>query len=885
MPTRDRPHFVCQAARYFLRQDYPKKQLVVVDDGERAIGDLLPEDDRIRYVRLERRTSLGAKRNVACEATTGDIIAHFDDADWMAPDRLRRQVAELYRSESDICGLSPLRYFNLTTGESFLYRNPRRERWVAPSTLVYRRSTWSQRRFPELEVGDTEAFVSSFDTDRIHCLDAPDLYVALLHPGNQTPVDVRSRGWQRTSIDDVGRLILVDREFYVRLRNGSLAYTPRPLSHGASVTFVGGFVVFDGYGSMSEYALLGMMRSGATVDVVPQAVVQSGLNQETLDALAASRPKQDSPVLYYSWPQPDLNRFRTARDLFIFTMVESSRVPQVWVSQLNHARCVVVPTRYMANAFRESGVTVPIEVAPQGIDPAVYHYEERPERPGMTTLIVATVEERKHTREGIEAWRLVFADDPNARLIIKARFQYRNYEPDDPRIVLVDDNEASRGIARWYREADVLMALGNEGFGLPLVEGMATGLPVIALDAEGQSDACADARGLLLPVPPAGYRPHVEAQKGDCGVRAYPSVETIAGQLRWVATHREEALAMGRAASEWATVNRNVWNHGPALLDLMERRMSARRPLRRRTYLWVASWGKTCGIAEYTRYLQAETPEATVGGTSPDPQLARLVHLQHEDGLHESDVPLAAEVARLHQAGVRVIVTEHTVTPGLRVWERDADALISLTAPGADALRRKWPGKRVEHIPHGCHEYFPARKQARGKVIGTFGFAGGYKGIDRLFELWKAITGSRLLIYSHDRGHEMAQWMRSHAAADGVRLITDFKPPEEVAAGLAAEADMLVFWYQPVGGLSASGAVRIGLASGVPVMTSPTPWFQDLKEVTYQPADPIEGARRLLDDDDLRQRLVVAARDYCHQNSWKRIGQRHRALWESLQIA
>ena len=885
MPTRDRPQFVQQAAFYFLRQDYPSKQLVVVDDGERAIGDLLPDDERIKYVRLDRRRPLGAKRNIACEASSGEIIAHFDDDDWMAPDRIRRQVEDLFRSEADATGLSPLRCFRLESGESFLHRKPRDDGWVAPGTLVYRKAAWASRRFPEVESGEGEAFAARFERARIHAQDAPDLYVALLHASNLTARDLRSDGYLRTPIDDVGRLIQTDREFYVRLRNGSIPVAPRKPPALSSLTFAGGFVVFDGYGSMSEYAVLSMVRAGATVDVVPQAVVRQGLAPETLEILAASQPKPDSPVLYYSWPQPDLDRFRTARDLFIFTMVESSGVPRVWVDQLNRARGVIAPTRYMARAFRASGVTVPIEVAQQGIDPGIYHYEDRPDRPGLTSLIVATVEERKHTREGIEAWKQAFAGDPDARLIIKARFQYRNYEPDDPRIRLVDDNEPTRGIAHWYREADLLMALGNEGFGLPLVEGMATGLPVIALDAEGQSDACADARDLLLPVPAAGFRPHVEAQKGDCGLRAYPSVESIAGRLRWIATHREEARAMGRAASEWAVEHRNIWDHGPALIDAIERHATIRRPLRRRTYLWVASWGETCGIAEYTRYLQARIPDAMVGAKAPESGKARVVHLQHEDGLHHGDGELSAEIVRLRQSGVRVAITEHTVMPMVRVWERDADALVAMTRSGAELLKKKWPGKRIEHIPHGCHEYFPPRKKTRGRVIATFGFAGGYKGTGRLLDIQRAVPGSSLLIFSHDRGHPAARIAMEHSDPGAVRLVTDFLPPEEVATRLAAEADVLVYWYEPVGGLSASGAVRIGLASGVPVMTSPTRWFEDLTDVTYQPADPVEGVRRLLEDDALRQRLVAAAADYCRQNSWERIAQRHRALWDSLQIA
>lgn len=884
MPTNDRQQFIDQAVSYFLRQDYPNKQLVVVDDGERAIGDMLPADDRIKYLRLERRMPLGAKRNVACEVATGEIIAHLDDDDWMASDRVRLQVEALFRSEAELCGLSPLRYFRLETGEAYVYRHPGTGPWVAPGTFVYRRSSWATRRFPEIEAGESEAFASMFEPSQIHALDAPDLYVALLHPGNLSAVDPLASGWRRCPIDEVGRLIQPDREFYVRLRNGSThtsAYTPRA---SPSVTVVGAFIVFEGYGSMTELAVLGMKRDGALVNVVPQAVVSAGLTPEMLEIIAASRPRPDAPVLYYSWPQADLARFRNARDLFIYTMFESSRVPASWVPDLNRARCVIVPTRYMVQAFQDSGVTAPVEFVHQGVDPAIYHYEDRPEGRGLTTLIVAPLADRKHTAEGIAAWKQAFEGDADARLILKSRFQHGNYELDDPRIRLVDGDETTRGVAHWYREADVLMALGNEGFGLPLVEGMATGLPVIALDAEGQSDNCADAKGLLLPVPAESYRPHIEAQWGDCGLRAYPSVEAVVKHLRWVATHRDEARAMGRAASEWALTHRNVWDHGPAILDVMEKHLSTRRHLRRRPYLWVSTLGQACGVAEYTRYLSDELPEVQVTAESPEPGLARVVHLQHEDSLHD-DGRLAAEVARLHQEGARLVVTEHTVTPWMRPWERDVDVLVALKASGADLLKKRWPRKRIEYIPCGCPEYFPPRKPDLGKVIGTFGFAAGYKGFDTLLELQRAVRGSQLLIYSHDHGNPAGRMSADQIDGRAVRLISGFMPADEIAGRLAAEADVLVFWYKPVGYLGASAAVRIGLSTGVPVMTSPTAWFDDLKDVTYQPDDPVEGVRRLLEDTELRQRLVSAARDYCHENRWARIAQRHRSLWESLEIA
>ena len=38
MPTRQRPDFARQAARYFLAQDYPARELLVLEDGEPSLA-------------------------------------------------------------------------------------------------------------------------------------------------------------------------------------------------------------------------------------------------------------------------------------------------------------------------------------------------------------------------------------------------------------------------------------------------------------------------------------------------------------------------------------------------------------------------------------------------------------------------------------------------------------------------------------------------------------------------------------------------------------------------------------------------------------------------------------------------------------------------------
>lgn len=74
MPTHNRRRFVAQAMRYFLRQNYPNKELVILDDGTESVADLLPDDSQIHYIRLTGQRTLGAKRNECVEPSHGDLI-------------------------------------------------------------------------------------------------------------------------------------------------------------------------------------------------------------------------------------------------------------------------------------------------------------------------------------------------------------------------------------------------------------------------------------------------------------------------------------------------------------------------------------------------------------------------------------------------------------------------------------------------------------------------------------------------------------------------------------------------------------------------------------------------------------------------------------------
>jgi len=191
MPTAGRRQWVPRAIGYFLRQDYPNRELVILDD-DGAAEDLIPPDPRIRYKKLHGTRTLGAKRNLCVAESRGDLILHWDDDDWFAPHRISYQVGELLRAGAEICGLSRMLFHEPSSRRTWLYEY---RRWLAGGSLLYTRDFWSRQPFPDVQNGEDTSFVWSHSLDGAVELDDPEFYVAMIHDGNTSPHIVDDPAW------------------------------------------------------------------------------------------------------------------------------------------------------------------------------------------------------------------------------------------------------------------------------------------------------------------------------------------------------------------------------------------------------------------------------------------------------------------------------------------------------------------------------------------------------------------------------------------------------------------------------------------------------------------------------------------------------------------
>jgi glycosyltransferase involved in cell wall biosynthesis len=219
MPTRNRRPFVPQAVQYFLRQDYPRRELIIVDDGDDEVRDLVPRAARIRYLRPGHKITIGAKRNLACATAKGTVILHWDDDDWMADWRISYQVTHLLRREADVCGLHKLFFYDISSGQTWLYvySHPKGIPWLSGSTMCYTKAFWQANPFLNINVGEDTRFVRSKRPKQIVTLPKSTFLVALIHPGNTSPKRAGD-GWYTYPTAKARQLMGQDWHFYASLQ-------------------------------------------------------------------------------------------------------------------------------------------------------------------------------------------------------------------------------------------------------------------------------------------------------------------------------------------------------------------------------------------------------------------------------------------------------------------------------------------------------------------------------------------------------------------------------------------------------------------------------------------------------------------------------------------
>src|ERR1035441_4987246 len=179
--TAKRKEYFPQLLRCWWEQTYLNSELVVVSEDD--MSDVLPVHPRIRFVSCVPGTSLGQKRNIACENANGEIIAHFDDDDWSSPERLTECVEVLLAKKVFLTGYRVNRFYEVDTKLARIWDGG--PNWVQGATFCYAKSFWRNHKFADIATGEDLKFL--FEAGLLFTMNGIDRVVARDHSDNTWP--------------------------------------------------------------------------------------------------------------------------------------------------------------------------------------------------------------------------------------------------------------------------------------------------------------------------------------------------------------------------------------------------------------------------------------------------------------------------------------------------------------------------------------------------------------------------------------------------------------------------------------------------------------------------------------------------------------------------
>ena len=347
------------------------------------------------------------------------------------------------------------------------------------------------------------------------------------------------------------------------------------------LTWHSSFAALTGYSGSSLAYVLGLDALGVPVrplylygtDYDEQ--VQAGGMHPRIRELQAQPLRLDAPQVVYA-PGDRFSK-NSGRYRVGFTMLETDRLPASWVEQANQMDEVWTPSEWGAAVFRASGVTRPVYAVPLGVDTARFRPGPPRARLADRTVFLSVFEwgERKGWDVLLRAWRAAFAPGDPVLLILKVdcRMPVPNPlrelaaalpGPAAPVGLIYNQPLSGAQLVELYQGADCfVLPTRGEGWGMPILEAMACGVPAIATDWSAPTSFLNAENGYPLPArglaPTASPAPHYRDAQW-----AAPDEDALVELLRRAAREPGERLAKGQAAR--AEAERWPWARGVGVI-------------------------------------------------------------------------------------------------------------------------------------------------------------------------------------------------------------------------------------------------------------------------------------------------------------------------------
>ena len=267
-------------------------------------------------------------------------------------------------------------------------------------------------------------------------------------------------------------------------------------------------------------------------------------NPSAIDQAMATSQADDINICFVAMPIHGHFRGRIIQ----WIVFESTRIPETIRPAIQGADQVWVPSAWGHSVLTAHGIAADrIRIVPEGVDGARFHAHGRQPRTSARPfrfLIVGKYEQRKGIDQTLEAFAQVHANQPQVELVIKSNYftnHRQKYDALHAKISGLDNISLLWGemtetqLADLYRACDVfVLPTRAEGWGLPLIEAVAAGMPIITTMHSGHMEFLQHVTDSVLTVDHSmtridcpEYCSYYPDTMNDWGVWASPDVDSL----------------------------------------------------------------------------------------------------------------------------------------------------------------------------------------------------------------------------------------------------------------------------------------------------------------------------------------------------------------------
>ncbi len=354
----------------------------------------------------------------------------------------------------------------------------------------------------------------------------------------------------------------------------------------------------------------------------------------------------------------------------------------------------------------------------------------------------------------------------------------------------------------------------------------------------------------------------------------------------------------------------------------------------------ICNWNDKCGISTYSQFLVHAMKskigelkifsEHTQEPTAPDEDfvtrcwnrgenlrpLMTLVRewkpdfiiIQHEFGIYPNATHFFKAMQMIDD--IPYVVVQHSVYEHLdkSVYTSVCKNIIVHSQRGKEMLQSKGNTSHIFVIPHGCVQMPDTSElwniMQNPYTILQFGFGFRYKGVERMLEAVSLLKHSdekfKNIFYCfllsqnghNDKAHieyydTLCEKAKELDIEDNVAILRKFNSDEMINLFLR-EFKLAVFPYVSTPNntvYGASGAIRIAMASGIPIIASDSHLFDDLEGIVPRP-NSVEALAKEIDhafsNEAYRKELVAKNLAFVNAHTWDAMSDMYLKTYEKI---